>query len=181
MFRSRLADALIGDPARLALRALERGDLDFLSRMLAEPDVAAWFGDPEEELEEFEAHMGSHYVTPFLIISGGTPAGYFQTYHANAEAFWQNFGVPCETFGMDLSLNGTHRGRGLGRAAIALMTARLWRMPEVTRLQIDPDPRNMRAIRAYAACGFTARGVFPGYGEQSEMLYMTLERPAART
>lgn len=179
MFQSRLADALIGDPARLALRALERGDLDFLSRMLAEPDVAAWFGDPQDELAEIEAHISSHYVTPFLIISGGTPAGYFQAYHANAEAFWQDFGVPCETFGMDLSLGGIHRGRGLGRAAIALMTARLWRMPEVTRLQIDPDPRNTRAVRAYAACGFAPQGIFPGYGgDQDEMLYMTLERSA---
>ncbi len=175
-FASVLPDALIGDPAGLALRRLVRADLDALAAIMADPEIVRWYGPADQAVEEIAAHLADGVVTPFLIVERGTAIGYLQAYHANADDFWPGFGVPRETFGLDLSIGGAaNRGRGVGAAAIRLMVERLWAIPEIVRLQIDPDPSNAPAIRAYETTGFVRRFEGPGY-DGAPMVYMTMER-----
>jgi aminoglycoside 6'-N-acetyltransferase len=173
-FQSRLPDITIGDPRELALIALRAADLADIERLLSDGEVAQWWRDFDiDDIAEFLDH---DYVSPFRIVLEGRTVGYAQTYHANRDQFWVDFGVPRETFGIDLSIGvASLRNRGVGRAAVKLLVDRLLAWPEVVRLQIDPEATNERAIRAYGAAGFVARGVFPGY-DGDEMLYMTIER-----
>jgi RimJ/RimL family protein N-acetyltransferase len=109
-------------------------------------------------------------------VAVNATVGFLQVYHANCDDFWVRFGVPQETFGLDLAIGApAARNRGVGRAALLLTIERLFQWPEVKRVQIDPDPENAHAVRTFAAAGFEARGVYPGY-DGDEMLYMAVER-----
>jgi aminoglycoside 6'-N-acetyltransferase len=171
-------DTIIGDPACVHLARLRHAQMPVIERFFDDPVVDRIYGGRAQAIPSIEDHIDSGEVTPFLIMEGGDPRGYLQIYHANEDEFWDAFGVPRETFGMDLFLSGEqNRRRGLGRAAIQLGCTRLWRIPDIVRIQIDPDPANGAAIRAYAKAGFIAQGIFPGYESQGQMLYMTMERP----
>lgn len=148
-----------------------------MGRMLAVPEVADWYDDDPiaDQVAELAEHIESDCVSPFLVALDGKPIGYVQAYHANREDFWTAFGVPRETFGLDMFL-AEARGRGLGSRLTCAMTGRLFEMDGVVRVQIDPDPANARAIRAYEKAGFRRVGVFPGYYPGEEMLYMIVGR-----
>jgi len=163
--------------AGLTARPLVHSDLDLMGRMLAVPEVAEWYDDDPiaDQVAELAAHIASPYVSPFLVALDDGPIGYIQAYHANCEGFWTAFGVPRETFGLDMFL-AEARNRGLGSRLTRAMIVRLFEMDGVVRVQIDPDPANARAIRAYEKAGFRRAGLFPGYYPDEEMLYMIVER-----
>ena len=159
----------------VGLTAMGEVDLLQIERLLREQEVALWWNDPPDigELREYLSH---DYVTAFCIVAASVTVGFAQVYHANCDPFWQSFGVPRETFGLDLAIGAADaRNRGIGRVVLRLLTERLFMQPEVVRLQIDPDPENARAVRAFGAAGFAASGVHPGY-DGDTMLYMTIER-----
>jgi aminoglycoside 6'-N-acetyltransferase len=163
--------------AGLTARPLIHSDLADIERMLAVPAVAEWYGDEPlaEQVGEIAAHIESDYVSPFLVALDGRPIGYIQAYHANCEDFWTRFGVPRETFGLDMFL-AEHRDQGLGSRLTRVMIARLFDLDGIVRVQIDPDAANARAIRAYEKAGFRRVGIYPGYYPGEEMLYMIMER-----
>ena len=47
-------------------------------------------------------------------------------------------------------------GQGLGTLLVRALVARLFEDPAVTRIQTDPAPDNLRAIRCYEKAGFAA-------------------------
>ena len=170
---------MIGDPAVVGLVALTEIDLDEVEQFMTEGEVARWW--PDFDRGEIRSFIEGGYVTPFRVVAEGATVGYAHVYHANMDEFWVAFGVPRATFGIDLSIGvASARNRGVGRAAVRLLVDRLFAWREVVRLQIDPDADNARAIRAYGAVGFVARGLYPGYDGET-MLYMTIERVSART
>lgn len=160
----------------LSLSALTRGDLPAIAEMLRDPDVAAWYGeDHDAALAEIAGHIDDAIVSPFLVSLEGVPHGYLQAYHANSEPFWQSFGVPEQTYGLDMFL-GAARGMGLGRRMCRAMIDYLFSLPDVMRVQIDPDHENPRAIAAYRGAGFREVGRFPGYYPGETMVYMAKDR-----
>ena len=154
----------------LVLRPLAHADMPAILAMFADDDVARWWTSPPEEIADI---IDEPSVWPYLVSLDGAPIGYFQIYHANPEPFWADFGVPPETFGLDMFL--TVQGKGLGTRMVRTAIAHIWRAPRASRIQIDPDPDNPRAIRAYEKAGFVARGAMPGY-EGAAMLYMTIDK-----
>lgn len=156
----------------LVLRPLTPGDMPAIVAMFADGDVARWWTSPPEEIAEL---IDEPIVWPYLVRLEGKAIGYFQIYHANPEPFWAAFGVPAETFGLDMFL-AERRDQGVGTRMVRAAIQRVLALPEAVRVQIDPDPSNARAVRAYEKAGFTARGIFTGYDEQEEMVYMTIDR-----
>lgn len=169
----RIADAL--DPG-VALDALTRDHLSHIDLWIRRPHVARWWDDPPEiALREVAAHLDSANVAPFLAVAGGRPIGYLQIYHANPDEFWAGHELPRETFGLDLFIGEADAlGQGWGPRFIRLALRRLFAMPAVARVQIDPDPTNEVAIRAYEKSGF--RRIGPIDTPDGRALYMTIER-----
>ena len=176
---SRLPDLEIADAADpdVALTALSRADLPLIEGWLAAPHVARWWGPADNSLARIAAHLDDALAPPFLARARGRPVGYLQVYHANPEPFWAGHELPRETFGLDLFIGDVEvLGHGWGPRLIAVALRRLFAMPEVARVQIDPAPDNESAIRAYAKAGFREAGwiVTP----DGPALYMTVERSA---
>ena len=171
---SKLALQRLDAGGGLAFEALRHAHLPAIAAMFGDPEVARWYG--EDPLDEITGHIDDAVVSPFLVTLEGAPLGYVQAYHANAEAFWAGFGVPRETYGLDMFL-GARRGEGLGRRVCRALIGHLFTLPGVVRVQIDPDPENRRAVAAYAAAGFEMQGVFAGYYPGERMAYMTIDRP----
>lgn len=160
-FTAKLSDVAIDAGEGVALHALSRADEDELDALLTEPEVAEWF---DADGGELVALIDAPSVTPFLVRRSGVPVGYAQTYHANADAFWQDLGVPRETMGIDLSLGGAlNRGVGIGPRVIRTLIDRMFRMDGVVQIIIDPRPDNGRAVRAYSKCGFVFGAPQTGY------------------
>ena len=60
--------------------------------------------------------------------------------------------------GIDQSLaNASQLGKGLGTKLVRALVELLFNDPEVTKIQTDPSPSNLRAIRCYEKAGFEAR------------------------
>ena len=56
--------------------------------------------------------------------------------------------------GIDQSLaNASQLGKGLGTKLVRALVELLFNDPEVTKIQTDPSPSNLRAIRCYEKAG----------------------------
>lgn len=164
----------------LALVALTEAGLPLIRRWLEAPHVARWWGSAESGVAEVAAHLRGASVAPFLMTQQDRPIGYLQIYGADGDPFWSGHDLPRGTFGLDLFIGEADAvGRGLGPRFLELAIARLYAMPEVVRIQIDPDPRNAAAIRAYEKAGFERAGVIET--PDGPALYMMQERPGARS
>ena len=65
---------------------------------------------------------------------------------------------PIQVRGIDQSLaNASQLGKGLGTKLVRALVELLFNDPEVTKIQTDPSPSNLRAIRCYEKAGFEAR------------------------
>jgi aminoglycoside 6'-N-acetyltransferase len=115
----------------------------------------AWWGEPEEELRLIYAvEDGEHQ--PYIACINDVPVAYIQ-------AWWpsQHPDVPwvrdmnMSERGVDISIgDAAHLGKGLGSLIVKAFAAKLF-AEGATRLVIDPDKQNARAIACYSKAGFT--------------------------
>jgi aminoglycoside 6'-N-acetyltransferase len=133
---------------RLFLRPAEEDDVERLAEILAEPDIARWWGSYDadrarEELPGSFVIVVDCTVQGWLLVSEETDPDYRHV-------------------GFDISLATAAQGRGYGpealRVAIRHFVARGHH-----RFTIDPAAHNERAIRAYRSVGFEPVGVMRSY------------------
>jgi len=138
---------LTGD--RVTLRPVAESDLEPLAAIIREPGVAEWWGesDQPERLRENLLMDGDAWA----IEADGELAGWL--------GFTEETEPEYRSVGLDISLSGRFQGRGIGPEA--LRTAIRWFAAERGhhRFTIDPNARNERAIKAYAAVGFKPVGI----------------------
>jgi len=87
---------------------------------------------------------------------GDEPVGYAQSYVAlgSGDGWWEDETDPGVR-GIDQSLARPELlGRGLGTELVTALVERLFADPAVSRIQTDPAPHNLRAIRCYEKAGF---------------------------
>lgn len=133
-----------------------------LDSWLHAPHMREWWGDPEDELDLIrEMVEGEDTTQPFLFTLDGIPIGYIQVWfigpHQN-ESWLQDHPwlgeLPPETVGVDLSIGDPSLlSKGIGSAALSAFTRRLYGAGNHTII-IDPDPANIRAVRAYEKAGY---------------------------
>jgi RimJ/RimL family protein N-acetyltransferase len=148
----------------ITFRRLTWMDLPLLHEWLGRPHVAEWWS-PSPSLEEVEQEFGpltSHESTtrPYMALFDGAPSGYIQSYVAmgSGEGWWIDERDPGVR-GIDQFLAHPEQlGRGFGTAMIRAFVRFLFADPAVTRIQTDPSPDNLRAIRCYEKAGFHPTG-----------------------
>lgn len=150
------------DPARLGFLPVEPGHYPLLREWLNAPHMLEWWGDPDQELGFIRDMVeGRDTTRPFIVTVDAEPVGYIQYWflgdHQKEE--WTKdhpwlLELPPEAIGVDLSIGDADRlGTGIGPAALSSFVGMLRGLGHETII-IDPDPANIRAVRAYSRAGF---------------------------
>jgi aminoglycoside 6'-N-acetyltransferase len=132
---------------------MSRGDLALIRRWLSTPEVMRWWGEPAAQYELVMGDLDHPDINQFIVSLDGRPFGYIQSY---ALSTWnQGFGEhPAKTRGIDQFIGEPDMiGRGHGSNFIRRFVDELLR-DGIPRVVTDPDPRNVRAVRAYERAGF---------------------------
>jgi AacA4 family aminoglycoside N(6')-acetyltransferase len=136
-------------------------DLGMLHMWLNRPHIVQWWGGERPTLDEVHRHylpavLAQQNVTPYIGLLDGAPFAYAQSYVAlgAGDGWWEDETDPGVR-GIDQSVaDPALLGRGLGTALVNALVARLFEDAAVTRVQTDPAPTNLRAIRCYEKAGF---------------------------
>jgi RimJ/RimL family protein N-acetyltransferase len=150
------------DPARIGFLPVQPEHYPLLREWLNAPHMLEWWGNPEQEIG-FIIDMveGRDTTRPFILTVDAKPVGYIQYWfvgHHQNEGWTKDHPwlkeLPSETIGVDLSIGDPARlGSGLGSAALSSFVAKLRASGHETII-IDPNPANIRAVRAYSKAGF---------------------------
>ena len=149
----------------VTLRLMTEHDLAMLYEWLNRSHIVEWWGG--EEARPTLADVQEQYLPSVLA------QGVRHSIHCNAEwrADWVCPVVRCSwkrgrMVGKNRSRSTRNRpvtgecitlGKGLGTKLVRALVELLFNDPEVTKIQTDPSPSNLRAIRCYEKAGFEAR------------------------
>jgi len=132
-----------------AFRRATDADRARIDEWLTRPHVTEWgWGGPidDEELD-----------LAFVAELDGTPVGLLLSYVVMGE-WWPKETDPGAR-GVDLFLaDPALLGTGAGTTMLRQFVDRLFADPAVTKVQIDPSPKNARAIRSFEKAGFRSVG-----------------------
>jgi aminoglycoside 6'-N-acetyltransferase len=134
-------------------RPMASADLAMIRRWLEAPEVVRWWGQPDEQYDLVSGDLDHPDMDQFIVSLGRHPFGYIQCY---ALSTW-NTGLgahPAKTRGIDQFVGVSDMiGRGHGSDFIRQFVDGLLNSG-TPRVVTDPDPDNVRAIRAYEKAGF---------------------------
>jgi len=137
-----------------SFRLAQRNDLQLLRVWLRTPEVARWWGDPEEQAALLEEDFGEPRMVMRIVSIDGRPFAYAQDYevHSWPQAHFAH--LPMGTRAIDSFIGAPGMiGCGHGSAFLRLLAQRLM-ASGAPAVAIDPDVRNLRARRAYEKAGF---------------------------
>jgi aminoglycoside 6'-N-acetyltransferase len=160
--------------ARVRLRPGDERDVPVLCAILAEPEVACWWGTPEPASAVAAGLRGDDEGVLLVVEAAGHVIGGIQ-YHEENDPMYRHAGI-------DIYLSGRGQGQGLGTETVSLLARFLCEQRGHHRLTIDPAAANHRAIRCYEKVGFRRVGVLREYergpdGRFHDGLLMDLLRP----
>ena len=138
------------DDARLVLRPLVPADAPELRRIHLTPEVRRWWDVPADDFPWDEPDS-----TRCTIEFDGRIAGLIQ--------YWEETEPKYRHAAIDLFLDPSLHGRGLGAAAITRVVRHLIEVRGHHRITIDPAVDNVVAIRCYEKVGFKRVGVMRSY------------------
>lgn len=162
-------------------RPMTPEDLPMLAEWLARPHWREWWGEPESELAMLRDMVeGRDATRPFVFGRDGESLGYIQLWFVGphqtpewAQADPWLMDLPEDAIGVDLSIaREADLSRGLGSGALRAFAEEI-RRAGATTIVIDPDPANLRAVRAYGKAGF--RPIPALEGRTGEVLIMRYE------
>ena len=169
----------------VTLRLMTEHDLPMLHKWLDRPHIVEWWGGEGERttLEEVVEHyrprvLAEESVTMYLAMLGSEPIGFAQSYIAlgSGDGWWENETDPGVR-GIDQSLaNAVQLNQGLGTKMVQALVELLFIDPSVTKIQTDPAPNNLRAVRCYEKAGFIQEHVITT--PDGPAVYMTQSRSA---
>jgi aminoglycoside 6'-N-acetyltransferase len=134
-------------------RPMSAADLPLIRRWLTQPHVRQWWGDPEGQYTLVSGDLDEPAMDQYIVSLSGSPFAYLQCYDLTA---WNSgFGQqPRGTCGIDLFIGEPDMiERGHGSALIRTFVDTRLRLG-AARMVTDPDPANVRAVRAYEKAGF---------------------------
>jgi len=142
------------DDLAILLRAARSADLDAIVAIRSTPEIHhRWGGD--DLAQEFLDDLASEELHLMIIEVEGQPAGAIQ-WSEEVDPMYRHAGI-------DLYLDPTMHGRGIGSAAVAALARHLFDEHGHHRLVIDPATDNLAAIDCYSRVGFRPVGVMRQY------------------
>jgi hypothetical protein len=142
------------DPAR---------DAGLVHRWVTEPRAEFWgmtdhTVDDVREVYEFVDGLDTHHA--YLMRLDDVPVGIFQTYEPAADPIGEHFPVRAGDYGIHLFLAPADPPvPGFTGAVAGALVRFVFQVPDRTRIVVEPDARNERALRRWKRLGFV-------FGEQ---------------
>jgi RimJ/RimL family protein N-acetyltransferase len=166
-------------------RPLRESDIAMLHEWIHRPHVMEWWGGEagcstvEETRSKYLPRLAEDsHVKPYVALDSAGAIGFIQSYVAVrcGNGWWQDETDPA-VFGIDLFLaHGERLGQGIGTRMVATFVRKLFEDHAATRVQADPVPGNVRAIRCYEKAGFrTLREIMTPAGHA---VLMVMDRSA---
>lgn len=172
-----------GDPRRidrLILRPPAESDIDRLTELLADPEVARWWPDYDRPRVALELAGCDGDVRVIEHVGAGAEVEYVQVGECDhgvpikapvqptgevvgAIQVYENLDPQYRHAGIDLFIGRPYWGRGFATEAIGAVIDELLFVRGHHRLVIDPALENQRAIAVYEALGFRRVGVMRQY------------------
>jgi aminoglycoside 6'-N-acetyltransferase Ib len=147
----------------VTLRPMTENDLPMLHDWLNRTHIVEWWGGDEarptlDEVKEqyLPQSLAQEGVTPYIAMLGEVPIGYAQSYIVlgSGDGWWEDETDPGVR-GIDQSLaDASQLGKGFGTKLVCALVDLLFTDPQVSKIQTDPAPNNLRAIRCYEKAGF---------------------------
>ena len=140
-------------------------DLAMLYEWLNRSHIVEWWGGEETrptlaDVQEqyLPSVLAQESVTPYIAMLNGEPIGYAQSYVAlgSGDGWWEEETDPS-TRNRPVTGECITTGQRLGNQAGSTLVELLFNDPEVTKIQTDPSPSNLRAIRCYEKAGFEGK------------------------
>ena len=135
-------------------RPMSSEDLPMVRRWLETPHVAQWWHDPDTQFTLVSEDLDHPAMDQFVVTADDRPFACLQCYDPTA---WSDNGLgthPQGTRGIDQFIGEPDMiDRGHGSALIRSFVDDLLKMG-TPRVVTDPDPANLRAVRAYEKAGF---------------------------
>ena len=154
----------MSDGPGFAFEPLAERHLPMLREWLLRPHVAQWWGEAQTVAELRASYIDgverAGTTRACVATLDGAPLGFVQCYVVkDAGGGWWEDETDPGARGIDQFLADPRLiGRGIGRAMVRAFVQELFADPDVTVVQTDPDPANLRAIRCYEAAGFAPIG-----------------------
>lgn len=153
--------ANVAKPA-LNLRPATPEDRFRIRRWLAEPDIQAWWGNWASAEAQINLAMSSDTALCRIIECDGSPIGYAHAVEIGLSGEARPEEVPAGSWDIDLFVaSSEHRGRGLGAAALALLTEEVFASTLAVACCGVVSIRNEAAVRAYERAGFRWLRIWP--------------------
>ena len=142
------------DRDRYTLRPASANDLPLLRRWLESPEARRWWGDPEFEFALLQEDLGNPLMRMRIVSLDGRPFAYAQDYDVVSWPQAHLAHLPEPARAIDTFIGEPDMiGRGHGQTFLRLLAEAL--IAEGARcVVVDPDPKNERALKAYARAGF---------------------------
>jgi aminoglycoside 6'-N-acetyltransferase len=136
-------------------------DTPMLRNWLSTPSSREWWGDPDHEIELIFDGEKTGESSGYIVHGDDGPFGYIQSWPCEkqpAEAIKDEPWVAKQyagTLGVDITIGRPDLlGKGLGTEVVRQFCQKLF-AEGAPRLIIDPDAKNLRAVRAYEKAGFS--------------------------
>ena len=135
-------------------RPMSAEDLPMVRRWLQAPHVAQWWPDPDQQFALVSEDLADPAMNQFIVATDNRPFAYLQCYDPTD---WPEGGLgaqPDGTRGIDQFIGEPDMiDCGHGSALIRNFVDGLIDTG-TPRVVTDPDPANIRAVRAYEKAGF---------------------------
>jgi aminoglycoside 6'-N-acetyltransferase Ib len=157
---------MINPPMQFDFKSVTECDLQLLFDWLNRPHVVEWWNGPTSLAQVRDKYLPrlslDSSVHPYIARLNGIPVGFIQSYVVMAQqasGWWLDERDPA-AIGIDQCLaDAENLGKGTGTAMITQFVEFLFRDWAVTKIQTDPTPTNLRAIRCYEKVGFRKVGI----------------------
>lgn len=146
--------------AKVSLRPATPNDVPVLAAIRATPEVFRWWRGGADLASDVAADIEDTDATTLTVELDGRVVGAIQ-WSAETEPDYRHAGI-------DIYLDPTVHGRGVGTDAVRTLARHLIVDQGFHRLVIDPAADNAAAIKCYSTVGFRPVGIMRKYERGSD-------------
>jgi aminoglycoside 6'-N-acetyltransferase len=150
----------------LKVRKIEDKDKFLLAKWLSDPSVLQFYEGRDNPFDLYKVnkvfYLSDNDVVKCMVEFDGNEIGYIQFYRLDDETK-KEYGYSAENiYGMDQFIGEVeYWNKGIGTLLVTSMVKFLLEDKNADRVVMDPQTKNVRALKCYEKCGFKKVKILP--------------------